>query len=102
MGFIDLTFEIEEGKKIFIDRIDIIGNVKTVDKVIRRELELVDGDPFNSVKLRQSERNINNTALFEGVEIKLDESSDSNKATVEVEVKEKATGQFSVGGGFHH
>ena len=100
MGFVDLTFEIEEGKKIFIDRIDIIGNVKTVDKVIRRELELVDGDPFNSVKLRQSERNINNTALFEGVEIKLDESSDSNKATVEVEVKEKATGQFSVGGGF--
>ncbi|MAI29510.1 MAG: outer membrane protein assembly factor BamA [Rickettsiales bacterium] len=100
MGFVDLTFEIEEGKKIFIDRIDILGNLKTVDKVIRRELELVDGDPFNSVKLRQSERNVNNTALFEGVEIKLDESSDANKANVEVEVKEKATGQFSVGGGF--
>ena len=99
-GFIDLTFEIEEGKKIFIDRINIIGNLKTVDKVIRRELELVDGDPFNSVKLRQSERNINNTALFDSVEIKLDESTDANKATVEVEVKEKATGQFSVGGGF--
>ncbi len=100
MGFVDLTFEIEEGKKIFINRINIIGNLKTVDKVIRRELELVDGDPFNSVKLRQSERNVNNTALFEGVEIKLEESSDANKANVEVEVKEKATGQFSVGGGF--
>ena len=100
MGFVDLTFEIEEGKKIFINRINISGNLKTVDKVIRRELELVDGDPFNSVKLRQSERNINNTALFEGVEIKLEESSDANKADVVVEVKEKATGQFSVGGGF--
>ncbi|MAI59511.1 MAG: outer membrane protein assembly factor BamA [Rickettsiales bacterium] len=100
MGFVDLTFEIEEGKKIFINRINISGNLKTVDKVIRRELELVDGDPFNSVKLRQSERNVNNTALFEGVEIKLEESSDANKANVEVEVKEKATGQFSVGGGF--
>ena len=100
MGFVDLTFEIEEGKKIFINRINITGNLKTVDKVIRRELELVDGDPFNSVKLRQSERNVNNTALFEGVEIKLEESSDANKADVKVEVKEKATGQFSVGGGF--
>ncbi len=100
MGFVDLTFEIEEGKKIFIDRINIIGNLKTVDKVVRRELDLVDGDPFNSVKLRQSERNINNTALFESVEIKLDESTDANKAIVDVEVKEKATGQFQVGGGF--
>ena len=60
----------------------------------------MDGDPFNSVKLRQSERNVNNTALFDSVEIKLEESSDANKANVEVEVKEKATGQFSVGGGF--
>ncbi len=100
MGFVDLTFQIEEGQKIFIDRININGNLKTVDKVIRRELELVDGDPFNSVKLRQSERNVNNTGLFDGVEIKLDESSDANKANVEVEIKEKATGQFSVGGGF--
>ena len=75
--------------------------MKTVDKVIRRELELVDGDPFNSVKLRQSERNVNNTALFESVEIKLDESSDSNKATVEVEVKEKLLDNFCWGD-FHH
>ena len=76
--------------------------MKTVDKVIRRELELVDGDPFNSVKLRQSERNINNTALFESVEIKLDESSDSNKATVEVEVKKKLLDNSLLAEDFHH
>ena len=97
---LSLVFEIEEGKKIFIDRINVRGNLKTADKVIRRELELVDGDPFNSIKLRQSERNVNNTGLFDGVEIKLDESIDSNKANLDVEIKEKATGQFSVGGGF--
>ncbi len=97
---LSLVFEIEEGKKIFIDRINVRGNLKTADKVIRRELELVDGDPFNSVRLRQSERNVNNTGLFDGVEIKLDESVDSNKANLDVEIKEKATGQFSVGGGF--
>ena len=99
-GFVDLTFEIEEGKKIYIDRINIRGNLKTVDEVIRREMKLVEGDPYNSFKIRQSERNINNTGLFEGIEVKLDESIDSNKANVDVEVKEKATGQFSVGGGF--
>ena len=99
-NFVDLTFEIEEGKKIYIDRINIRGNLKTVDEVIRREMKLVEGDPFNSFKIRQSERNINNTGLFEGIEVKLDESIDSNKANVDVEIKEKATGQFSVGGGF--
>ena len=63
-------------------------------------MKLVEGDPYNSFKIRQSERNINNTGLFEGIEVKLDESIDSNKANVDVEIKEKATGQFSVGGGF--
>ena len=75
-GFVDLTFEIEEGKKIYIDRINIRGNLKTVDEVIRREMKLVEGDPYNSFKIRQSERNINNTGLFEGIEVKLDESID--------------------------
>ena len=87
-------------EKIYIDRINIRGNLKTVDKVVRRELELVDGDPYNSFKIRQSERNIKNTGLFDNVEIKLDDSIDSNKANLDVEIKEKATGQFSVGGGF--
>ena len=57
-------------------------------------------EPYNSFKIRQSERNINNTGLFEGIEVKLDESIDSNKATVDVEIKEKATDNFLVGGGF--
>ena len=65
-------------------------------------MKLVEGDPYNSFKIRQSERNINNTGLFEGIEVKLDESIDSNKANVDVEIKEKATGQFSVGEDFLH
>ena len=61
-------------------------------KTNRREMKLVEGDPFNSFKIRQSERNINNTGLFEGIEVKLDESTDSNKATIirDAEIKEKA------------
>ena len=50
-------------------------------------VELVDGDPFNSVKLRQSERNIKNTGLFDNVEIKLDDSIDSNKTNLEVKTR---------------
>ncbi len=97
---INITFVIEEGKKVYIDRIKVSGNVKTIDSVIRRELELVEGDPFNSMKLRQSERNIRSTGLFENVEINLDEQVGSNKANIDVSIAERATGQFTVGAGF--
>ena len=98
--FVEVTFEIEEGQKIFIDRINIFGNAKTVDNVIRRELELVEGDPYNSFKIRQSERNIRSTGLFENVDLQLDQISGSNKANVDVNIKERATGQFTIGAGF--
>ena len=98
--FVEVTFAIEEGQKIFIDRINIFGNAKTVDNVIRRELELVEGDPYNSFKIRQSERNIRSTGLFENVDLQLDQISGSNKANVDVNIKERATGQFTIGAGF--
>ena len=75
-------------------------NAKTVDNVIRRELELVEGDPYNSFKIRQSERNIRSTGLFENVDLQLDQISGSNKANVDVNIKERATGQFTIGAGF--
>ena len=60
-----------KARKIYVDRINIKGNVKTEDKVIRREMELVEGDPFNSLKLRQSEKNLRSSGLFENVNLKL-------------------------------
>ena len=77
-----------------MDRINIKGNVKTEDKVIRREMELVEGDPFNSLKLRQSEKNVRSTGLFENVEFKVDELSGTNKSTVDVEVTERSPVNF--------
>ena len=74
--------------------------MKTEDKVIRREIELVEGDPFNSLKLRQSEKNVRSSGLFENVEFKVDELSGTNKSIVDVEVTERSTGDFSVGAGF--
>ena len=97
---VNIIFSINQGSKIYVDRINIKGNVKTEDKVIRREMELVEGDPFNSLKLRQSEKNVRSTGLFENVEFKVDELSGTNKSTVDVEVTERSTGEFSVGAGF--
>ncbi len=97
---VNIIFSIDQGSKIYVDRINIKGNVKTEDKVIRREMELAEGDPFNSMKLRQSEKNVRSTGLFENVEFKVDELSGTNKSTVDVEVTERSTGEFSVGAGF--
>ena len=97
---VNVIFSIDQGSKIYVDRINIKGNVKTEDKVIRREMELVEGDPFNSLKLRQSEKNVRSTGLFENVEFKVDELSETNKSAVDVEVTERSTGEFSVGAGF--
>ena len=97
---LNIIFSIDQGSKIYVDRINIKGNIKTEDKVIRREIELVEGDPFNSLKLRQSEKNVRSTGLFENVEFKVDELSGTNKSTVDVEVTERSTGEFSVGAGF--
>ena len=54
---VNILFEIDQGMKIYIDRINIRGNIKTEDNVIRREMELSEGDPFNSLKLRNSDKN---------------------------------------------
>ncbi len=97
---VEIVLEIQEGTKIYIDRIQVSGNVKTMDSVIRREIEVVEGDPYNSSKIKQSEKNIKSTGLFDNVDIKLDEIIGTNKTKLNVEVAERSTGQFSVGAGF--
>ena len=97
---VNILFEIDQGRKIYIDRINIRGNIKTEDNVIRREMELSEGDPFNSLKLRSSERNIKTTGLFENVGIKVNEIPGSNFSSLDVELAERSTGEFSVGAGY--
>ena len=97
---VNILFEIDQGRKIYIDRINIKGNIKTEDNVIRREMELSEGDPFNSLKLKSSERNIKTTGLFENVGIKVNEIPGSNFSSLDVELAERSTGEFSVGAGY--
>ena len=97
---VEITFVVSEGEKFYVERINIIGNVKTSDKVVRREVELVEGDAFNITKLNKSERNLKSLGLFEDVRINYDQIPESNKTIVDLEVTERSTGEFSIGAGF--
>lgn len=97
---INITFEIGEGPKVYVERIDIRGNIRTLDKVIRREFQLVEGDAFNSSKLRRSRDRLRGLGFFETVEVNNIPGSARDKTVVEVDVEEQSTGEFSVGAGF--
>ncbi|MEG3617500.1 outer membrane protein assembly factor BamA [Magnetovibrio sp. PR-2] len=99
-GVINLDFEIKEGPRVFVERINITGNVRTHDNVIRREFNVVEGDAFNSAKLRKSITNIEDLDFFERVDVKQVQGSAPDKAVVNVEVEEKSTGSLSIGAGY--
>jgi len=97
---IDVVFEINEGPRVFVERIDVVGNVRTQDKVIRREFRLIEGDAFNSAKLRRSKRRIQNLGFFEAVNVERLPGSAPDKTVIKVDVEEKSTGQLTFGAGF--
>ncbi|PIW25973.1 MAG: outer membrane protein assembly factor BamA [Rhodospirillales bacterium CG15_BIG_FIL_POST_REV_8_21_14_020_66_15] len=97
---IDVVFEINEGPRVFVERINIVGNMRTKDDVIRREFRLVEGDAFNSAKLRRSRQRIQNLDFFETVEMEPVPGSAPDKAVINVTVTEKSTGSISIGAGF--
>ncbi len=98
-GEIDITYHISEGQRIFVDRINITGNTRTHDKVIRREFRIDEGDAFNTSKIRDSRRNVENLDYFSKVNIDT-VPTDDNKADINVNVEEKSTGSFNVGVGY--
>lgn len=97
---VDITFKINESPRVYIERIDIHGNVRTLDKVIRREIDLAEGDPFNKSKLAKSERQIKNLNYFKTVDMKVKEGSSADQLIVDTTVEEQSTGDIRVGAGF--
>lgn len=97
---VDIDFAINEGQKAFIENINISGNTRTLDEVIRREMMLVEGDPFNTDKLKKSQKNINDLGYFEKADIKPTPGSAPDKTNIDVNVSEKSTGSLSIAGGF--
>ena len=99
-GDVNLTFDIEEGQRLFIDKINISGNTRTEDKVIRREFRIDEGDAFNASKIKASRRNIEALDYFSKIDMQTEPTDDSNKANLNVNVEEKSTGAFNVGVGY--
>jgi len=97
---INITFDISEGPRVFVERIEIVGNVRTSDKVIRREIQVAEGDAFNAAKIRRSRKRIRDLDYFSKVDIENIPGSAEDKAVVKVEVGEKSTGSLSIGLGF--
>jgi outer membrane protein insertion porin family len=97
---VDLTFDMEKGEQVTIDRITVNGNTKTRDKVIRRELKLAESELYSSTALRKSRQNLMNLGFFEEANISSAKGSAHDKLNLNVEVKEKPTGTFSIGGGY--
>lgn len=97
---VDVTFEIKPGPRVYVERINIIGNIRTLDEVIRREFRLAEGDPFNTAKLKRSEQRLNNLSFFEKVTVTNEAGSAPDKTVITVEVIEKSTGEINVGAGF--
>jgi outer membrane protein insertion porin family len=97
---IDLSYVINEGSRVYIERIDVVGNVRTLDEVIRREFRLSEGDAFNTALLRRSRQRIQNLGYFEKVDLRTLPGSAPDKTRIEIEVTEKSTGELSFGAGF--
>ncbi len=96
-----ITFQIAEAPRVYVERIDINGNVLTKDKVIRREFRLAEGDAFNGVKVKRSRDRIQSLGYFqEKLEVDQKPGSSPDKVALSVNVEEKATGQLQVSAGF--
>ena len=97
---VDVDFQITKGELVYINHINITGNTITRDKVIRRQLEVVEGDLYSSSKLRSSYANLNKLRYFEEADFQTEKGPDKSKVDINIRVKEKSTGMFMVGAGY--
>ncbi len=97
---IDLTYDVQPGRKTYFERIEISGNAKTRDKVVRRELRIYEGELFSAAAVNQSKTRVNALGYFESVNITTEKGSAEDKLVARVAVKERSTGTFQIGAGF--
>ena len=97
---VDLSIDIDKGKKVYVGQINMLGNIKTKDNVIRREFRLKEGEVFDGSKLKRSKQRINNLNYFEDVKIDTQRGEDPDLIDILATVTEKPTGTFTIGAGF--
>ncbi|MDP6706124.1 MAG: outer membrane protein assembly factor BamA [Alphaproteobacteria bacterium] len=96
---IGVTYEIKEGPRVYVERINITGNVRTLDKVIRREFRIAEGDAFNTAKLRRSRQRVRGLGFFDRVEMTQEPGTRPDRVVVNMDVQERSTGELSFGAG---
>jgi len=97
---INLVFVIDEGPRAYIERINVRGNTRTRDYVIRREFDIAEGDAFNKVLIDRAERRLKGLGYFKSVKITNEPGSAPDRVVVNVDLEEQSTGEFSVSGGY--
>lgn len=97
---IDITFNVKPGPRVYVDRINIKGNTRTRDYVIRREMRLAEGDAFSSNRLQRSKDRLSYLGFFEKTDIERQEGDAPDKMNLDVTVTEQSTGEFNIGAGF--
>ena len=98
--YVNVLIRIGTARKNFIERIDFVNNTRTMDSVIRREMEIIEGDPFNRLKIERSLRNIRGLGYFRDVDVETLPGSTANSGIMRVKVEEQPTGDFSLGLGY--
>lgn len=97
---VDITFVIDQGARTYIERLNVRGNTRTRDNVIRREFDIAEGDAYNHALIERAERRLKNLNYFKSVKIVSEPGSAPDRVIVNVDVEEQATGEFSVAGGY--
>lgn len=97
---VHITFDIRKGELVYFEKINIIGNTKTRDKVIRRELKIAEAELYNGTNLKKSRQKINNLGFFEEVNLSTERGSAPNKLNITIDIKERPTGTLSIGAGY--
>jgi outer membrane protein insertion porin family len=100
IGRVDVAFVIDEGARAYIERIEIHGNTRTRDYVIRREFDIAEGDAYNKTLIDRAERRLKNLNYFKSVKITAKPGSASDRVVLDVETVDQSTGDFSVSGGY--
>lgn len=99
-GTIEITYELVEGPKVYIERIDIRGNTSTLDRVIRRQFDVVEGDAFDTQAIQRAGDRIRGLNFFERSDVRVEQGTDEDRAVIVVDVEEKLTGSLAVGVGY--
>jgi len=97
---VNITFDIAKGSEVYFNRINIVGNIRTRDKVVRRELKVAEGDLYSSSKLKESKRKLTNTTYFKSVDLKTVKTDEPDLVNLDTVVEEKPTGTISMGVGY--